>query len=165
MEEASVAAKTARRNHSFDRPETLDEDFRIMAMRRDWDATRKATKTWTTRLVIGAIVFALAGAAAWVWTTLHFSYSSGERAGFVQKISERGWLCKTFEGDLAMVNLPGQPAETFSFTVRDRNVFKELNVLAGRKVILQYTQHKGVPSTCFGDTEYFVTGVRVLDTP
>jgi len=35
--------------------------------------------------------------------TLQVVYSDGERVGYIQKISRKGWVCKTWEGELAMV--------------------------------------------------------------
>ncbi|MBI4348374.1 MAG: hypothetical protein HY553_16145 [Elusimicrobia bacterium] len=98
----------------------------------------------------------------WAWLALKITYSTGERAGYVQKISRKGWLCKTWEGELAMVSLPGAMPQLFPFTVRDDDVAREIERSAGRKVALSYEQHRGVPTTCFGETEYFVTGVRVV---
>jgi hypothetical protein len=72
-------------------------------------------------------------------------------------------LCKTDEGDLAMVNMAGQPAQMFSFTVRDDQVAKQIEDLSGHRVVLEYEEHKGIPSSCFGDTTYFVTSVRKTD--
>jgi len=109
----------------------------------------------------GAAIIALA--VLYVWATLAYAYSDGERAGYVQKFSRRGWVCKTWEGDLALVNLPGQPAELFPFTVRDEVVAAKINTLVGRRVALQYVQHVGIPSKCFGDTEYFVTDIHPVD--
>ena len=97
--------------------------------------------------------------AAYTWLTLHWSYSRGSRAGFVQKFSERGWVCKTWEGELAMVNLPGSMQQTFLFTVRDEAVVAKVNALMGRRVALTYEQHQGVPTSCFGETGYFVVDV------
>lgn len=97
--------------------------------------------------------------AAYTWLTLHWSYSRGSRAGFVQKFSERGWVCKTWEGELAMVNLPGSMQQTFLFSVRDEAVVKKINALMGKRVSLTYEQHQGVPSTCFGETEYYVVDI------
>ncbi|HEV3075692.1 MAG TPA: hypothetical protein VHB47_14820 [Thermoanaerobaculia bacterium] len=111
-------------------------------------------------LLLALLVLAGAGFALYVWATLAFSYSSGERAGYVQKFSHKGWLCKTWEGELAMVNLPGAMPEIFRFTVRDGAVAARLNQTMGQRVALHYEQHRGVPSSCFGDTEYFVTDVR-----
>jgi len=100
--------------------------------------------------------------AGYTWVTLHYSYSWGERSGYVQKISKRGWLCKTWEGELAMTTVPGTAPQIFQFSIRDDAVAHRVEQSAGRRVALSYQQHKGVPSSCFGDTEYFVTGVRIV---
>jgi hypothetical protein len=101
--------------------------------------------------------------AAYTWLVLHWSYSSGERAGYVQKFSDKGWLCKTWEGELAMVSMPGTMSEKFYFTVREDAVAAKINQSLGKKVTLTYAQHVGIPSACFGDTEYFVTDIRVIE--
>ena len=102
----------------------------------------------------------------WIWLTLNWSYSEGERAGYVQKLSSKGWLCKTWEGEIAMVTMPGAVPEKFEFTVRDTAVASKINDVAGKRVVLSYQQHKFIPSSCFGETEYFVTAVReVSDQP
>lgn len=93
------------------------------------------------------------------WLSLHWSYSEGDRAGYVQKFSKKGWLCKTWEGEIAMVTMPGAIPEKFAFSVRDDAMAEKINALAGRRVVLQYQQHKFIPSSCFGETEYFVVGV------
>ncbi len=100
------------------------------------------------------------GFALWSWATLTFTYASGDRAGFVQKFSKKGWVCKTWEGELAMVNLPGAMPEIFYFSVRDDSVARQIERLIGRRVSLSYEQHVGVPTSCFGETEYFVSKVR-----
>lgn len=97
----------------------------------------------------------------WVAGTLSFVYSSGERTGYVQKLSHKGWLCKTWEGELAMSAVPGSPPTLFDFTIRDDSVAKALELAAGHQVTLSYAQHKHVPTTCFGETEYFVDGFRL----
>ena len=101
--------------------------------------------------------------ALYIWGALTFTYSSGERAGFVQKFSRKGWICKTWEGELAMVNLPGAMPQIFEFTVRDPKVAEKLNASVGRRVVLHYEQHRGLPTTCFGDTSYFVTTVQDVE--
>ena len=122
-------------------------------------ARRRRRSRWPW-LLVALLVLAGAGFALYVWATLAYSYSSGERAGYVQKFSHKGWLCKTWEGELAMVNLPGAMPEIFRFTVRDGAVAARLNQTMGQRVALHYEQHRGVPSSCFGDTEYFVTDIR-----
>lgn len=115
------------------------------------------------RWVVGLVVVTLAGSVLYVWLALTWSYSSGERAGYVQKLSKKGWICKTWEGELAMVSMPGTSAEKFFFTVRDDAVVERINQSMGKRVALQYEQHKGVPTTCFGETEYFITDVKVVE--
>jgi hypothetical protein len=112
------------------------------------------------RALIAFIVLILLAAAAWVWLTLTWSYSEGERAGYVQKLSSKGWLCKTWEGEIAMVTMPGAIPDRFEFSVRDEVVAKKINALAGQRVVLVYQQHKFVPTNCFGETEYFITDVH-----
>lgn len=101
--------------------------------------------------------------ALYTWVVLNWSYSSGERAGYVQKFSNKGWICKTWEGELAMVSMPGAMSEKFLFTVRDDTVAQQINASLGKKVTLTYEQHVGIPTNCFGDTGYFVTGLRLVE--
>lgn len=115
------------------------------------------------KVLVIVIVLALAGLAGFTWLMLHWSYSQGERAGFVQKFSEKGWVCKTWEGEMAMVTMPGTVAEKFFFTVRDDAVADRINGTVGKRVALHYEQHKWLPTSCFGDTGYFVTAVRVME--
>lgn len=107
------------------------------------------------------IVFALG--ILYTWITLSWSYSKGERAGYIQKLSEKGWLCKTWEGEIALLSMPGTISEKFYFSVPDEAIAEKLNQSVGKKVALVYEQHIGVPSSCFGETEYFVVDVRTLE--
>ena len=111
-------------------------------------------------IFLGLVLLAAVG---WVWLTLTWSYSEGERAGYIQKFSRKGWLCKTWEGEIAMVTMPGAIPDKFEFTVRDDVVARQLNALAGRRVVLSYDQHKFIPTNCFGETEFFVTGARAVE--
>lgn len=97
------------------------------------------------------------------WAMWSWSYSSGERAGWVQKLSTKGWVCKTWEGELAMVSMPGAAPEIFHFTVHDEATAAAINQAMGRRVSLHYEEKVGLPTSCFGDTRHFVTGVRVAD--
>jgi hypothetical protein len=113
--------------------------------------------------LLSLVLIGLVGISAYTWLMLTWSYGNGERAGYVQKFSKRGYICKTWEGELAMVSMPGTMSEKFLFTVRDDAVAQKINANLGKKVALKYDQHIGLPTTCFGDTEYFVSGVQVLD--
>jgi hypothetical protein len=98
----------------------------------------------------------------WTLITLSYTYSTGERAGYVQKISERGWICKTWEGEIAMANLPGAMPQIFEFSVRDDAVAAQISALAGQRVSLTYDEHPGIPTSCFGDTPYFIVKVTPI---
>ncbi|MGH8252016.1 MAG: hypothetical protein ACREVI_15215 [Steroidobacteraceae bacterium] len=115
-------------------------------------------KTLVT-IVLAAIVLLV----GFTWFTLNWSYADGERAGYVQKLSRKGWICKTWEGEMAMVTMPGTVAEKFYFTVPDDAVARKINTSVGRRVALHYEQHMWIPFSCFGDTGYFVTDVRVSE--
>ena len=106
-------------------------------------------------ILVPALVFTI-----WSGLALSYSYSSGMRVGFVQKFSRKGWLCKTWEGELNIT--PGAAAPTiWPFTVRDDQVARQINEVLGKSVVLHYSEHYGVPTSCFGETSYFVDAVRV----
>ena len=109
-------------------------------------------------LIVPILLFAL-----YTWSTLTWSYSSGERAGYVQKFSKKGWICKTWEGELAIVSIPGTMSEKFYFSVRDDAVATRVNQTMGKRVALVYHQHVGIPTSCFGETEYFVVDVKSVE--
>ncbi len=103
--------------------------------------------------------------ALYTWATLTWVYSNGERAGYVQKLSQKGFVCKTYEGELVLVSMPGTQAEKFYFTVRDAAVAKRINETVGKRVRLIYEEHVGVPTTCFGETGFYIQDVQLLDNP
>jgi len=97
--------------------------------------------------------------------TLTWSYSRGERAGYVQKFSQKGWVFKTWEGELAMVSMPGTMPEKFYFSVRSDSIARLINSSLGNRVALSYEQHLGVPFNWWGETEYFVTDAKIIEPP
>lgn len=112
---------------------------------------------------IGFLIVLILLFCLYTWLVLTWSYSAGERAGYVQKLSKKGWLCKTWEGELAMINMPGTLSEKFNFTVHDEAVVKKINESMGKRVSLVYEEHVGIPTTCFGDTGYFVKDILIVD--
>ncbi len=114
------------------------------------------------RIVLVLVVAALA-VAGYFWAALTWNYSSGERAGWIQKFSKKGWICKTWEGELAMVSMPGATPEKFYFTTWDDRVAERINQVMGRRVTLHYEEKVGLPTSCFGDTRHFVTRVTVVE--
>jgi hypothetical protein len=111
-----------------------------------------------------AALAVLGATALYLWAAANFTYSTGERAGYVQKFSKKGWICKTWEGELAMASLPGAIPELFAFSLHDDAVAAEINKSLGSRVTLQYEQHLGLPS-CFGETSYWVTSARLVASP
>ncbi|CAN1505918.1 hypothetical protein MCEORH2_00667 [Methylophilaceae bacterium] len=109
-------------------------------------------------IVLPALLFSL-----YTWASLNWVYSSGERAGYVQKFSLKGYLCKTWEGEIVLVSMPGTQAEKFFFTVHDDAVAKKVNESMGLRVKIHYQEHQGIPSSCFGETAYFVDELVVLE--
>lgn len=119
-------------------------------------------------IVSGLFVFVLLALllfSGYLWIALNWSYSKGERAGYLQKFSSKGWVCKTWEGELLMTTVPGVIPEKFEFTVRDPAIAGQLMAAAGKRVVLSYAQHKGIPSSCFGDSQYFVERVLISQQP
>ncbi|HEX3771162.1 MAG TPA: hypothetical protein VHV30_09875 [Polyangiaceae bacterium] len=115
------------------------------------------------RIAIGLPILVVLGLVLYTEAALHFAYSSGEHVGFVQKMAKKGWICHTNEGDLAMVNMAGQQAQMFYFTVRDDDVMKKIESFEGHRVSLAYEEHRGLPSSCFGETPYFVVDARKVE--
>jgi len=115
------------------------------------------------KYILWFMIIALGLFALYTWGTLTWVYSSGERAGYVQKFSNKGYVCKTWEGELLLVSMPGTLAEKFQFSVRDESVAKKINDSLGKRVKIDYKEHKGIPSTCFAETAYFVDNIQVLE--
>jgi len=113
-------------------------------------------------IFIAVLVAALALFLLYTWISLSFAYSEGERAGYLQKFSRKGWLCKTWEGEILLSSMPGAIPERFNFSVRDPAVANQMQTAMGKRVQLGYEEHRGIPTQCFGETDYFATKVSVL---
>jgi hypothetical protein len=114
-------------------------------------------------LVLLAVLAAGAGLLVlYTFAVLKFAYSSGERVGYVQKLSRKGWICRTWEGELAMSPVPGAQPQIFPFSLRDEALAARISQSEGKRVALRYEEKKGIPTSCFGDTPYFIKEVRVV---
>ena len=142
-----------------DPPVVVSKGFALRNMSRH---TKRRIGTYLLlALAVPTLLYVL-----YVYILLHWSYSDGDRSGMLQKFSRKGWFCKTHEGELTILTTPGQLAvgpQLWAFTVRDEAVAKQVNAALGHKVVLHYAQHPSLPTTCFGETEYFVDGVRVIE--
>jgi hypothetical protein len=123
--------------------------------------TKRRVAMIMAALVAGLLLLAV----LYTWISLTWAYSEGDRAGYLQKFSKKGWICKTWEGELLLTSMPGAIPEKFIFTVRDDALARQVESALGKRVVLVYTQHKGVPSSCFGDTSYFVNSLKSATTP
>ncbi|WP_129781040.1 hypothetical protein [Peristeroidobacter soli] len=129
-------------------------------MADDFDSRRPGR--WLKRLVIWALVLLIVLGGAWTWFSLNWSYSEGERAGILQKFSRKGWLCKTYEGELALYIVGGVAPQIWHFSTRDPKLAEELSKAVGQDLRLQYSEHRGVPTNCFAETPYFASGFTVI---
>jgi len=112
-----------------------------------------------------ALVAIAAGVALYTWLALTWAYSDGERAGLLQKFSRKGWICKTYEGELALYVVAGVQPEIWYFSVRDPVLARQLSAVVGQRVQLHYTEHRGVPTDCFGETGYYVDRINTIGEP
>ncbi|MDI1353676.1 MAG: hypothetical protein PSX36_02070 [bacterium] len=94
------------------------------------------------------------------------TYSEGTRSGVLNKISKRGYVFKTREGEMNIGGLnQGEgtimPLSIFKFSVKQDSIYDQLEQLQGKKVVVHY---KEVIKSFFwqGDTNYFVYKVNVL---
>ena len=126
-------------------------------------APMKARSGGFVRWILVLLLLIIGGSALWTWLTLSWAYADGERAGVLQKFSRRGWVCKTEEGELALYIVSGISPQIWDFSVRDDATAEALNKAVGRKVQLHYTEHRGLPTSCFGETSYFVDRVTVVN--
>ena len=114
------------------------------------------------RFVLALVVLGILGFAAYTWITLNYTYSEGERVGYARKLSKKGWICKTWEGEISMTNAVGAQESVFAFTVRDPAVVEKFRALEGKHVTVLYKERVGVPTSCFGDTLYHAYDVRPI---
>lgn len=121
----------------------------------------KPRRHWR-RVVLLSLLLPLAAFALYTWIVLHWDYSNGYRSGLLQKFSQKGWICKTYEGELWQSVVANVAPNVWLFSVREPRVAQQLDSLVGKQVRVHYTEHRGVPSSCFGDTPYFVDSVAVV---
>ncbi|MDX2263234.1 MAG: hypothetical protein SFU84_16195 [Gemmatimonadales bacterium] len=120
----------------------------------------KGKRRWGL-IALGVVVIPVLLFSIYAGAALNWAYSEGERAGVLQKFSHKGWVCKTWEGEIAMTTVPGVAPVMWNFTVRDDQVAKQMSSAVGQRVVLHYQEHRGVPTKCFGETAYFVDSVTI----
>lgn len=128
----------------------------------DTEGGTRRTKRWAKKAVVWIVLGVALLFSLWAAITLNYSYESGERIGFVRTLSKEGWICKTWEGELASAQPLDTVPELFSFTVRSDSIARVIQRTIGERVALHYERHLGLPGRCFGETEYFITRVRTV---
>ncbi len=119
------------------------------------------TKRFLLKSILSLLLLLVATGVIYLIVAYYFSYSEGQSVGVVQKLSKKGWVCKTWEGEQIRLNARNITVpEKFMFGTRDDAVAEKINANLGKEIILHYEQHRGLPS-CFGDTEYFVTNMTI----
>jgi hypothetical protein len=122
----------------------------------DW--ARKIRRFLIALLITPVILFSL-----YTIIVLKWNYADGERTGYLQKLSRKGWICKTYEGELAMTTVPGTAPIIWEFSVWDEAVAKKMTSLLGKRIVVHYREYRNIPTDCFGATDYFVDGVTPAD--
>ncbi len=122
---------------------------------------RRGFLFYLTSLLVAALALLVLYTLFMLW----WSYSEGERAGVLQKFSKRGWVCKTYEGELAMYVVGGVAPQIWNFSVRNDAVIEQLHKAVGQQVRLHYREHRGLPTSCFGETDYFVESIEIVSAP
>lgn len=124
-------------------------------------AAVRPRRSWK-RVLLLALLIPFLVLSLYTWLALHWSYSDGYRSGLLQKFSTKGWVSKTNEGELWQSVVTNVSPTIWLFTVREDRVARALDTLVGKQVRLHYTEHRGIPTSLFGDTRYFVDSVTVV---
>jgi hypothetical protein len=114
------------------------------------------------RILLWLILIVVVIIGVWSAFSLSWAYSEGDRAGVLQKFSKKGWLCKTYEGELALYIVGGVAPQIWQFSTRDDDLAKQLSSAVGKNVQLHYTEHRGIPTKCFAETPYFARSFQVV---
>ena len=129
-------------------------------------ASPKPKTSAKTKFILGGttiVAVVILGVVLYTMAALSIEYSDGDRAGVLQKFSRKGWICKTYEGELAVSYTPGMAPVLWFFSVRDDAIAEKIRQSQGKRVVLHYGEHRGVPTDCFGESQYYVDGVREIE--
>lgn len=116
------------------------------------------------RILLLILLVVILLSALWIWVALNWAYSDGERAGVLQKFSRKGWICKTYEGELALYVVGGVAPQIWYFSTRDPKLAEQLRQAVGKQIRIHYSEHRGIPTQCFADTPYFAESFTIVDS-
>ncbi len=126
--------------------------------------TKSSGASGMLKKILVGIVFLLVLALVITFLVFNFKYSEGSRAGVLMKFSKRGYVFKTYEGELntggvGNIANTAQVNQVWNFSVKEEGFADTLHFYEGKKVILFYQQKiKHLPWQ--GETDYFVNRVQ-----
>ncbi len=143
-----------------------------MAINEIGEGVKAKVASWHLRRKFFWLVGILAlGGAIWASIILYYPYSEGSRTGLLRKFSHKGYVFKTWEGELQMsaVMMPNDGTQTVAggniwyFSVTDASAIKSLQEaeMSGKRVTLYYTEYL---KELFwrGETKYFVNRATII---
>jgi hypothetical protein len=144
-----------------EKKEALKEDIEETkeSIGKSFNSGVRKTKSFFKKVLIYTLIgVVVSGGVYLLWC--NWTYSDGTRTGYLMKISTKGYVFKTYEGQL---NLGGfQESDNTSiigniwdFSLTDKDLLKKLETLEGKKVMLRYKEiNKAMPWQ--GDTNYYI---------
>ena len=105
----------------------------------------------------------------WIYWKYSFTYSEGYRAGLLQKISYKGNIFKTYEGEMILSSIQSNTnvaiaSEKFFFSVAEKAVALDLEKVQGQSVIVHYVEKNGT-LPWKGESAYFVDSLKINTSP
>ncbi len=126
--------------------------------------THPIVKFFKKVLLFFVLLFVLALTGLYFY--FNYTYSEGSRAGMLMKFSNKGYVFKTYEGELNLGGINPLPGNTIAnniwkFSVKNDSIAKLLQNKEGQMLRLHYKEKvKNLPWQ--GDTKFFVDGVDVI---
>jgi len=117
------------------------------------------------RFVVWFSIIVVVVVGIFIYWKYFYDYSEGFRAGLIQKVSYRGNIFKTYEGEMILSSVQSKTdvalaSEKFLFSIVDKNTATKLEQLQGKYVVVHYHEKNGI-FPWRGDTKYLVDSVRL----
>ncbi|HMO41184.1 MAG TPA: hypothetical protein PKC76_18340 [Saprospiraceae bacterium] len=130
------------------------------------DEVKRKTWRFTRRTLLILLLLGVLTGAGYLWVC-SWTFSEGTRAGTLIKISRKGVVFKTYEGQLNLGGFQsdgqsGVVGNIWNFSVLKKDVYKELQMYEGQQVKLHYRErYKSMPWQ--GDTAYFIYDIERVE--
>ena len=148
-----------------DKKKAIKEDLAEtkQSINKGIDTGKKAVSNFFRKLMWTLLILGILASIGYL-IFANMDFSVGSRAGNLVKISEKGVVFKTYEGQLNVGGITvgsetGEVTNVWEFSVTDEAVFQKMNNLRGKQVILTYREkYRTLPWR--GETKYLVTEVQ-----